>query len=108
MYMCVYIYIYIYTNMSLHVHISIVGIKKMRRTDSVTREIKTNQRTCFYVLLIMPHVYEDAYCVAMICRFPKLSGLVTKESCFRRDVLQKKHDNSMIRNICRPRDLRNP
>ena len=84
---CVYIYIYIYTNLSLHVHISIVGIKKMRRTDSVTREIKTNQRAYLNVLLIMPHVYEDAYCVGMIYRLPKLSGLVTTESCFRRDVL---------------------
>jgi len=89
--------------MSLHVHISIVGIKKKRRTDSVTREIKTNQRAYFNVLLIMLHVYEDAYRVAMICRL----GLVTKESCFRRDV-QKKHDNSMISNISRPRDLRKP
>ena len=80
--------------MSLHENIYTLGIdKKITRPDSVTREINTNQSAYCNVLFIMPHVYEDAHCVAMMCTLSNFSGLVAKESCFRRDVLQKKPEN---------------
>ena len=88
----IYIYIYIYTSEFTCAYILWDKKKLEKRTPWLVKS-KQIRGYIYDVTLILPHVYEDAYCVIWMCRFPKLSGLVTKVSCFLGNILQKKPEH---------------